>query len=56
MKGKDYTQSNIDIKTFDIVLNPPCGLSSFTHSVTIFKSRKSQRKDKIKKILKNPLK
>jgi hypothetical protein len=50
MTDKDYTQFNI--KTFDIVLSPPFGLSSFTNSITILKSRRSNRMDKIKNILK----
>jgi len=41
----------MNIKNFDIVLTPPVGLSSFTHSVTILTSRRTKRKDKIKNLL-----
>ena len=41
---------NINIKTFDIVLTPPFGLASFTQSITIHRSRRYKRKEKIKRI------
>jgi hypothetical protein len=40
----------MNIKNFDIVLEMPIGLNSFTHSMTIFSSRKNLRKEKIKRI------
>jgi hypothetical protein len=40
----------MNTKVFDIVLVPPVGLSSFTHSVTILPSRRTSRKEKIKNL------
>jgi len=49
----DSTHSNINIKTFDIVLDPGFGMAS----MTIFPSRQKRRKEKIQNIfkIKNPL-
>jgi hypothetical protein len=38
------------IKNFDIILNMPVGLNSFTHSITIHRGKINKRKEKIKKI------
>jgi hypothetical protein len=40
------TVSTINLKTFDIVMNPGFGMAS----MTIFTSRQKRRKEKIKKI------
>lgn len=40
----------MNLMTFDVVLKPPVGMASFTHSVTIFSGRKTRRKEKIKRI------
>lgn len=40
----------MNIKNFNIVLEMPTGLNSFTHSITIMKSRTLGRKEKIKRI------
>ena len=40
----------MNIKNFDIVLEMPIGFNSFTHSMTIFPSRRNLRKEKIKRI------
>ena len=42
----DSTHSNINLKTFDIVMSPGFGMAH----MTIFTSRQKRRKEKIKKI------
>jgi len=46
MMDKDYTHSNINLKTFDIVMTPAFGVAN----IPIFTSRQKRRKEKIKKI------
>lgn len=52
---KDFTHSNINLKTFDIVMTPAFSASNIP--ITIFPSRQKRRKEKIKNIfkIKNPL-
>jgi len=52
---KDFTHSNINIKTFDIVMEPAFGVSSIP--ITILPSRQKRIKQKIENIfkIKNPL-
>jgi len=52
---KDFTHSNINLKTFDIVMTPAFSASNIP--ITIFSSRQKRRKEKIKNIfkIKNPL-
>jgi len=55
MMDKDFTHSNINLKTFDIVMTP--AFSDNSIPITIFPSRQKRRKQKIKNIfkIKNPL-
>lgn len=60
MKDKGYTHSSIgtvNLKTFDIVLEPAFGMAHFTHSINILPSRRTKRRNKIKNVFetKNPL-
>ena len=52
----DSTHSNINLKTFDIVMTPAFSASSIP--ITIFPSRQKRRKEKIQNIfkIKKPLK
>jgi hypothetical protein len=52
---KDFTHSNINLKTFDIGMTPAFSASNIP--ITIFSSRQKRRKEKIKNIfkIKNPL-
>lgn len=59
MKDKKEDKSNIktvNLKTFDIVLEPPFGMAHFTQSINIL-SRRTRRRNKIKNIFetKTPL-
>jgi hypothetical protein len=48
MMAWDSTHSNINLKTFDIVMTPAFGAANIP--ITIFTSRQKRRKEKIKKI------
>jgi hypothetical protein len=53
IQSSNGSVSTVNLKTFDIVMNPGFGMAS----MTIFPSRQKRRKEKIKKIfkLKKPL-
>lgn len=60
MRDKGYTHSNIgtvNLKTFDIVLQPAFGMAHFTHSINILPSRRTRRRNKIRNVfeIKKPL-
>ncbi len=46
----DFTHSNINLKTFDIVMTPAFGAANIP--ITIFPSRQKRRKKKIQNIFK----
>jgi hypothetical protein len=50
MTDKDSTHSNINLKTFDIVMTPSFGAANIP--ITIFPSRQKRRKEKIQNIFK----
>jgi hypothetical protein len=50
MMAWDSTHSNINLKTFDIVMTPAFGAANIP--ITIFPSRQKKRKEKIENIFK----
>jgi hypothetical protein len=50
MMDKGYTQSNFNIKNFDVVLKLPTGFNRFQHNITILPSVRTRRRNKINKI------
>lgn len=55
MKDRDSTHCKVTkIFTYDIAVEPSFGSATINNSFTVFPSRQSQRKNKIKKIFNFP--